>query len=237
MVTRARLTCGVIAGPMYVIVTLIQTVTRDGFDMKLHRFTLLTAGDLGWIHQANMVLVGGLTLLFASGVRQLMRPARGAVWGPRLLALFGLAYFVGGLLTADPVVGFPPGTTQEMVQKTWHGVAQNASRGISTLLLIATSLVIASWFAAQGRRAWAWFYPLAIPALFIVLGALGLAIGVNPAAPAFLATPWLWVSALAVHLYRRDASGPIETPGFSKTELPEPRFPDEAPSRREDVPA
>lgn len=206
MSTRALLACGVVAGPMYVVVTLIQALTRDGFDMKQHRFTLLTAGDLGWIHQANMVLVGALTFLFAFGVGQMMRKGRGAVWGPRLLALFGVAYFVGGLLTADAVTGFPPGTTAEMVQKTWHGAVQNGSRGISTLLLIATSLAIASWFAAEGRRAWAWFYPLAIPAVFLALAALGFAIGINPAAPAFLAMPWVWVTALAVHLYRLQAT-------------------------------
>jgi hypothetical protein len=186
---------------MYVIVTLIQALTRDGFDVKQHRFTLLTAGELGWIHQANMVLVGALTFLFAFGVGQVMRRGRGAVWGPRLLALFGLAYFVGGLLSADAVAGFPPGTTQEMVQKTWQGVVQNASRGISTLMLVATSLAIASWFAAQGRRASAWLYPLLLPAVFIALAVLGYAAGTNPAAPAFLAMPWVWVTALALHLY------------------------------------
>ena len=61
------------------------------------------------------------------------------------------------------------------------------------------SVAIASWFAAEGRRAWAWFYPLAIPGVFMALAVLGFAIGVNPAAPAFLAMPWIWVTALAVH--------------------------------------
>jgi hypothetical protein len=44
---------------------------------------------------------------------------------------------------------------------------QNASRGVSTLLLIATSLVIAGWFAAGGRRSWAWFHGTAIPVVFM----------------------------------------------------------------------
>jgi hypothetical protein len=103
------------------------------------------------------------------------------------------------------MVGFPPGTTPEMVQTTWHGAVQNASRGVSSVLLIAASLVIAGWFAAEGRRGWAWFYAAAIPLVFLSLTAVGRAIGINPAAPAFLATPWIWVTALAVHLYRRAA--------------------------------
>src|SRR5262249_14054429 len=119
--TRALLACGAVAGPMYVAVTMAQALTRDGFDLRQHRFSWLTTGDLGWIHQSNMMLVGVLTVLLAVGARRMMRTGRGAVWGPRLLGLFGVAYIIGGLLTADPVVGFPPGTTPEMVQRTWHG--------------------------------------------------------------------------------------------------------------------
>ncbi len=200
--TRTLLACGAVGGPLYVMVTLAQALTRDGFDMRQHRFTLLTAGDLGWIHQWNMVLVGVLTMLFAVGVSQMLRKGRGAVWAPRLLGLFGLAYIVGGMLRADPVAGFPAGTTAEMLHHTVQAAVQNASRGVSTLLLIATSLVIARWFAAEGRRGWAWFYGTAIPVVFMALAAVGFAVGVNPAAPAFLATPWIWVTALAVHLYR-----------------------------------
>jgi hypothetical protein len=200
--TRALLACGAVAGPVYVTVTMIQALTRDGFDLRQHRFSWLTTGELGWIHQSNMVLVGVLTVLLAVGMRQMVRTGRGAVWGPRLLGLFGVAYIIGGMLRADPVAGFPPGTTAEMVQHTWQGAVQNASRGASSLLLIAASLVIAGWFAGEGRRGWAWFYGAAIPMVFMALTAVGFAIGGNPSALAFLATPWIWVTALAVHLYR-----------------------------------
>jgi hypothetical protein len=182
-----------------------QALTRDGFDLRQHRFSWLTAGDLGWIQQSNMVLVGVLTVLLAVGVHRALRTGRGAVWGPRLLGLCGVAYIVGGLLRADPVAGFPPGTAPEMVHTTWHGAVQNASRGASSLFLIAASLVIASWFAVRGRRAWAWFYGAAIPTVFVTLTALGLAIGGNPTALAFLMTPWIWVTALGLHLYRGEA--------------------------------
>ncbi len=210
--TRALLACGVVGGPMYVIATLAQALTRDGFDMKQHRFTLLTAGDLGWIHQLDMVLVGLLTVLFALGASQMLGKGRGAVWAPRLLALFGLAYIVGGVLRADPVAGFPPGTTAEMVHHTVQAAVQNASRTVSTLLLFATSVVIATWFAAEGRRGWAWFYGAAIPVVFVALSAVGFAAGVNPVAPAFLATPWIWVTALAAHLYQRAATQRVAVP-------------------------
>ena len=183
-----------------------QALTRDGFDLTQHRFTLLTTGDLGWLHQSNMVLVGALTVLLAIGARQLLRTGRGAVWGPRLLGLLGIAYIVGGLLSADPVAGFPAGTTAAVVQTTLQVRVQNGTRGISTLFLVAASLVFAARFAAEGQRGAAWFYGTLIPVAFAALMAVGLAVGINPAAPSFLATPWIWVTALAVHLYRHSAA-------------------------------
>lgn len=215
--TRALLACGVVAGPMYVTVTMVEALTREGFDIRQHRFSWLTTGDLGWIHQSNMVLVGVLTVLLAVGMRQVMRTGRGAEWAPRLLGLFGVAYIIGGLLRADPVVGFPPGTTPEMVQRTWYGVVQNASRSASTLLLIATSLVIAGRFAAEGRRAWAWLCGFSIPIVFAALAAVGFAIGTNPGAVAFLAMPWVWVTALAISLYRREARRRHDVPAGQGT--------------------
>jgi hypothetical protein len=208
LLTRALLACGVVAGPMYVMVAMAQALTRDGFDLRQHRFSWLTAGDLGWIQKSNMVLVGVLTVLFAVGVRQVLPTGRGTVWGPRLLVLFGVAYVIGGLLTADPVAGFPPGTTPEMVHTTWRGTVQNASRGISTLSLIAANLAIAMWFAADGRRNWALFYGAGFPVVLAALTAVGFVAIRNRSAfaVAILATPWILVTALAVHLYQRDAN-------------------------------
>jgi hypothetical protein len=104
-----------------------------------------------------------------------------------------------------------------MVQKTWQGAVQNASRGFSSLVLIAASLVIAGWFAAEGRRGWAWFYGAAIPMVFVALTAVGFAIGGNPVAVAFLMTPWIWVTALAIHLYRRAAKRRSDVPAGQGT--------------------
>ena len=210
--TRRLLLAGVVAGPLYVAVTLAQALTREGFDITRHRFTLLTSGDLGWIHQANMLLVGTLTMLLAIGAARVLRGWRGATWGPRLLGFLGAMYFLGGLLVADPVPGFPPGTTAVAMHATWQAGVQEASRGASTLALIATSLVIAGWFSARGQRRWAIAHAASVPVLFAALAGLGLALGGNPAAPAFLATPWIWVTMLAVTLLHLTSSARAASP-------------------------
>jgi hypothetical protein len=39
--TRALLACGVVAGPLFVAVALLQVLTRQGFDLTRHRISLL----------------------------------------------------------------------------------------------------------------------------------------------------------------------------------------------------
>ncbi|HKH56080.1 MAG TPA: DUF998 domain-containing protein, partial [Propionibacteriaceae bacterium] len=55
-VTRSLLGYGIIAGPMYVLISLAQAVTRDGFDLTRHEWSLLANGSFGWIQCANFVL-------------------------------------------------------------------------------------------------------------------------------------------------------------------------------------
>jgi hypothetical protein len=51
--TRALLTCGVVTGPLYIAVVLIQALTRDGFDLMRHPASLLSNGDVGWVQIAS----------------------------------------------------------------------------------------------------------------------------------------------------------------------------------------
>lgn len=207
--TRALLACGVLAGPIYVAVTAAQALTRDSFDLGRHPFNALTHGDLGWIQRTNLMLAGMLTLLFAVGVSRVLRSGRGARWGPRLLGLYGVAWgIIGGVFVSSPVAGFPPGTSPET---TWHGIVHVVARGGGYAVLIAASLVIAARFAAEGRQGWAWFSRAAVvmvlagQSVTFTTGASTSMTNVTFLVP--LALTWAWVTALAVHLYRRVGRG------------------------------
>ena len=68
--TRVLLICGLVAGPFYIVVGLIQALTRPGFDLLRHDLSLLANGDLGWIQITNLVLTGLLVVAFAVGLRR-----------------------------------------------------------------------------------------------------------------------------------------------------------------------
>jgi hypothetical protein len=68
--TRTLLVCGVIGGPLFVAIFLIEGVTRAGYDPLRHLFSSLALGDSGWTQIANFVVAGLLTLVFAAGLRR-----------------------------------------------------------------------------------------------------------------------------------------------------------------------
>jgi hypothetical protein len=106
--TRSLLRCGVLAGPFYLAVGLIQALLRDGFDLARHPLSLLANGPGGWVQTANFVLTGLMVVAAAVGFGRVMGPkSRAVTW---FLGAFGAAMIVAALFPADPVDGFPPGT-------------------------------------------------------------------------------------------------------------------------------
>src|SRR3954453_15985368 len=67
-VTRLLLGCGVVAGPFYVVVALAQALTREGFELTKHSWSLLANGDLGWIQITNFIATGLMVVAAAVGL-------------------------------------------------------------------------------------------------------------------------------------------------------------------------
>ncbi|WP_405144405.1 DUF998 domain-containing protein [Sphaerisporangium sp. NBC_01403] len=70
--TRTLLTCGIVAGPLYIVVVVLQMLTRDGFDISRHPASMLSNGDQGWIQIANFVVSGGLFVACAIGLHRVL---------------------------------------------------------------------------------------------------------------------------------------------------------------------
>src|SRR2546423_12738794 len=88
--TRLLLAGGVVAGPLFMGVSLVQAFARPGFDLRRHAISMLSLGDLGWIQTSNFVATGLLVLALAAGVRRALHPGRAGTWGPLLLGAYGV---------------------------------------------------------------------------------------------------------------------------------------------------
>ncbi len=103
--SRALLACGVVAGPLFIVVAFAQAFTRSGFELADHPLSLLSLGDLRWIQIVNFVLTGMLFSACAVGMARVMDRASGGTWAPRLFGVFGISLIIGGVFLADPAFG------------------------------------------------------------------------------------------------------------------------------------
>jgi hypothetical membrane protein len=203
MTTRSLLRYGILAGPLYVTVALAQALTRTGFDLTRHAWSLLSNGHLGWIQITNFVLTGVLTMAAAVGLRRALPPGRARTWVPVLVGTYGASLVGAGVFRADPAQGFPVGTPRSTAI-SWHGMLHFAIGGIGFLCLIAACFVLAGRFAREGRTGLAWFSRIT-GAVFLA-GFAGIASGsAGPTTLAFVAavlTVCAWLSTVSVRYYR-----------------------------------
>jgi hypothetical protein len=156
-VTRSLLGYGLFAGPTYVVVSLAQALTRDGFDLTSHPWSVLANGSYGWIQVTNLLVTGLMVILFAVGLRRALASGPGALWAPRLLAVYGLGLAAAGVFRADPTDGFPVGSPPGPGVVSWHGMLHMAFAGVGFACLTAACLVLARRYASERRTGWAWF--------------------------------------------------------------------------------
>lgn len=200
---RPLLLAGAVAGPLYLVVGLIQAFTRPGFDIRRHDLSLLANGDWGWIQIANLIVSGLLVIAGTIGMRRAMSTGRARTWGPLLVAVYGLGLIGAGIFTADPALGFPPGTPADAHTFSWHGMLHLLCAGVGFLSLIAACFVFARRFAAARERGWVAYSVVTGVVFFLAFAGVAAGSGNSFAVLALwigIVLAWSWISALSVRL-------------------------------------
>ena len=200
---RMALVAGVIAGPLYVCLGIVEAVLRQGFDIRIHSLSLLANGPGGWIHSTMMVVSGLLTIIGAVGVGTVQqRTGRRSYAIITGLVIYGLGIATAGLLRADPAEGFPIGTPAgPPVVVTASGIGHLIAGGIGFLGLIVACLACARRSARAGDRVWA--VCSAVVGVYYLVAFAGIASGagnpvLNIAFTVAVVLGWGWVTALCV---------------------------------------
>lgn len=202
-VTRSLLGWGVVAGPFYLAVGLVQAFVRDGFDLARHPLSLLANGPGGWVQTANFVLSGLMVIAAAVGFRRVPGAGlRGASW---FLGGFGASMIAAAIFPADPVDGFPAGTPEGFP-------ASISTPGLLHFIagtLGFVSLAVSGFFTA--RAMWRRRLPLARLSFFsglaVLLGFFGGMVipGLSPGTAGIwfsVMVGWAWLAVLSLYLYR-----------------------------------
>lgn len=197
-ITKSLLGYGVLAGPVYVVVSLAQALTRPGFDLSRHSWSLLANGHLGWIQIANLAATGAMIIAAAAGLRGILGPLAAVLIGGYGAGMIGAAAF-----RADPAAGFPVGTP-ETTAVSWHGMLHFVSGGVGFLCVIVACFVVGRRFARAGDRGLAWFSR--VTGVVFLAGFAGIASGSHgPTTLAFVAavlTVSAWLTTVCLHAYR-----------------------------------
>lgn len=200
--TTRPLACGIVAGPLFIAVGLVQAFTREGFDLSRHPLSLLSLGDLGWIQIANFAVTGLLYVACAAGMRRVLRPGRGGTWGPLLVGAVGVGLVLAGVFVTDAGAGYPPGAPAGAPEQiSWHGILHEVGFTVALLSWTAACFVFMRRFAANKQRGWAGACVAAVVAALVVaawpdIDSLSLRLVLTSA------IQFGFVAALAAHLLR-----------------------------------
>ncbi|MER7274309.1 DUF998 domain-containing protein [Dactylosporangium sp. NPDC000244] len=197
-ITRSLLGYGVLAGPLYIGVSLAQALTRDGFDLTRHAWSLLSNGSLGWLQIANFAVTGLMVLAAAAGIAGAVPHSR---WAGRLVGVFGASLVAAGCLRADPAMGFPAGTPEGPGTVSWHGAGHLVAGAIGFLAVVAAAWVLArhqSRGLALCSRVSGTAFLLAFAGIASGNSAPGFTLGFV----AGVAIIFAWLAVVSIRLYR-----------------------------------
>ncbi len=174
--SRTLLRCGIVLMPLFYVTVAAQLLTRSGFDITRHPLSLLSLGHEGWIQIANFLIAGMLGIACALGLRTRHgRPDAGGA-AAALVATFGVGMIIAGLFPPDALLGFPPGSPDEIpARMSGHAILHGVGFFIAFVSLIASCFVLARRFARAGESGWS-LYSATTGALTLVLIAGGMAV-------------------------------------------------------------
>jgi hypothetical protein len=198
-VTRSLLGYGVLVGPFYLLVGVLQGLMRPGFSFARHPLSVLANGDYGWVQTANFAITGLMVIAAAVGIARVVgRAGRATTW---LLCAYGVCVALAAIFRADPMDGFPVGTPLGIPTSiTTMGMLHFVVGALGFTCLGVSALLAARMLSRRGESL---ISRLSLTSGLVVLlgffggvvfGVLGIWIAV--------VVGWAWLAMLALHLYR-----------------------------------
>jgi Protein of unknown function (DUF998) len=200
------LTCGVLAGPLFVSTFTALGASRDGYDVRRHAVSSLAEGRRGRIQRTNFVVTGAMYLATAPGLARQPKRVVGSGASPALLAAAGLGLLGSGVFVGDAIAAFPEGPANGARQPSREGALHDLCAIPIFVGIPAAAAMSGRGFATQGYSGWACYSggsALLMATTFVLFSA---AFGQAPGLVAWgrcfqrvsIATGFGWLTALSV---------------------------------------
>lgn len=204
-IQQLLLSCGTIAGPLFVAVFLIEGALRNNYDPLRQAVSALAIGPRGWVQQANFIVTGALMFAYAFGLSSALRAYGGSFWAPVLVGIYALGLIGAGIFVTDRT-GLRD--RAERPKRDVRGILHDVCSLFAFITLFIVFFVLHQRFAAAGAYGWA-MYSGASAVLFgvgFILFTRGFARTGRLASVRGLlqritiAIGWIWLSLVAAHL-------------------------------------
>lgn len=184
------LDAGIVAGPLFLLVSFAQIPFRDGFDVTRHAFSFLLIGPGGWVQTVNFLLVGLLYIAAGKALGHRLTGPTGRT-AQILATTLGVGLVVGGLYPPPPSFGYPIGAPAGAPAEMSTTATLHAAGFITGMLSVTIlQFVLAGWLWRRHQRRWA--------AMALVTGVALLTVPPTSALP--FGTIWLYLVVSAAYL-------------------------------------
>jgi hypothetical membrane protein len=204
---RGLVSCGALAGPLFLAAAIVQGLIRPGFDLDHQPISFLSVGRLGWVQQSNFVLAGLLMIAFAIGVRRVCGGLSSRRLAPIALGGLGIGLIIAGVFAPDPGFGYPPGTPDGPPKHlTYHSTLHGLGFTLSFICFAVACIV----FAREAARRGNWFSVSVTAAAAVVAVALAVAPGNSTVAVRDLVAAgilWSWIGVQSLRLLQTGRYG------------------------------
>ncbi len=208
---QGLLSCGALAGPLFVSVFLIEGARRPDYKPLRHPVSSLSLGPQGWVQVANFAATGVLYVAGAAGLARSPGQAAGRRIAAAALGATGLGLLGSAVFRTDPVSGYPPGTHDAPAQTTATGTMHTVA-GLPIFLGIPTAAFACAWrFHRSGTPGWAAYSAATGASMLAAMGLAGSGFSQDPRLVNYaglfqrtaIVTGFSWLTALSRARLRR----------------------------------
>lgn len=196
-VTKSLLGYGIVAGPFYVLCSVVQGLLTPGFSFATDSWSLLSLGGAGWVHVAVFILTGLMTAAAAIGYRRHLPSGAGRrAW--LFLLLYGILLIVAGIALPDAAgAGF-----------SVHGMLHLLAGGLGFIAFAVWSFAMARRLRAGASGSGA-AVSVAVGVLlivgFVAIAASGGSAVATIGLTVVVVLAWAWLTVVSVRMYREAA--------------------------------
>jgi hypothetical protein len=153
--TRLLLSCGSIAGPLFVSTFVVIGRKREAYSPRRDPVSALALGPSGWVQVVNFLTTGVLTGAAAAGMRRALRSSPGGAGIPMAIGAVGIGLIGAGIFATDPPNAAPTGDCSDVPTRLTRRGALHVASAVPVFVGLPIACTMgARHFSSERNMVW-----------------------------------------------------------------------------------